>query len=75
MKNEETLRIVLRLQEIFARYEITPLDLAHMVSSYCEDFLAEDVEIEPETLEKYTNLQIDLDQYVWDLLTVLSDIQ
>ncbi|MCC2538651.1 MULTISPECIES: hypothetical protein [Bacillus cereus group] len=74
MKNEEILRIALRLKEIFERYEITPIDLAHMVSSYCEDFLAEDVDIEPETLEKYTNLQIDLDQYVWDVLTVLSAI-
>ncbi|MED2186816.1 hypothetical protein [Bacillus wiedmannii] len=69
MKNEDITRLVLSLQDIFAKHEITHIDLAHMVSSYCEDFLEEESDIEPETVEKYTNLQIDL----WDVLTALVD--
>ncbi len=71
MINEKQVRKqISELWVILNRYEITHLDLAHMISAYCEEFVDEEIEVDSETLEKYTDLQCDIDDYIWKLLTL-----
>ncbi|PHA02990.1 hypothetical protein COE51_01215 [Bacillus pseudomycoides] len=76
-KGEKVCELLPKLLVIFDEHEITILDLAFIISKYCEDLLSEEgdmlMENEPETYDKYTNLKNDLDQYAWDLLTTLVD--
>ena len=72
MTNEEkVLKKISGLWDILNKHEITHLDLAHMISAYCVEFTDEEKEVEPETVEKYTNLQCDIDDYIWDVLALL----
>ncbi|WP_459503099.1 hypothetical protein [Bacillus sp. C1] len=74
MTNEgKVMELIFSLQKILEKHEITHLDLAFMVSSFCEEFTNEETDVEPETFEKYTRLQTDVDNYIWNVLTTLAD--
>lgn len=56
---------IIKFYALLGKHDIDVLELAMMISDYCERFLEEEAE-ELETIEKYSKMKKDMDQYVED---------